>query len=357
MCNFNYQLILVIMQKILKSKTIYKKIPKIILYKSLFFMKRLRALEEKILKEYHPEDKMRCPIHLCIGQETVSSVLNLFLRKNDFLFSHHRSHGYYLSKSCNLNALVAELYGKETGSNMGLAGSQDISSARNNFFAGAILSGAIGISVGAAYGLKYNNLNNFKSVCCFGEGAVDQGIFWEAINYASLKNLPSIFICENNKYATYSNISKRMKNINISEKVKKFGIKIIKVFGNDFAEVYHAIKKAFALKEPVFIETKTYRISSHVGTEDDSKFYRNKKEINLWKKKCPIKNLEKYIQLKSKDLKNIDSEIEKAFSLARKSKFFKIKNWENLNINISNKNNTAFNDYSYSNQDTLPEPY
>ena len=108
-------------------------------------------VEEAIVSEYHPADEMRCPIHLCIGQEAVSSVLNLRLSKNDHLFAHHRSHGYYLAKNCSLNGLISELYGKETGSNKGLAGSQDISSSKDNFYSGAILTGSLGIAVGAAY--------------------------------------------------------------------------------------------------------------------------------------------------------------------------------------------------------------
>ena len=109
------------------------------------FMLRLRMVEEAIVKEYHPADEMRCPIHFCIGQEAVSSVLSIKLRSDDHLFSHHRSHGYYLAKGCSLTGLISELYGKITGSNKGLAGSQDISSSENNFYAGAILTRCLDI--------------------------------------------------------------------------------------------------------------------------------------------------------------------------------------------------------------------
>jgi TPP-dependent pyruvate/acetoin dehydrogenase alpha subunit len=334
------------------------KISENIMYKSLYFMKKLRLLEEKILSSYHVEKKIKCPVHLCIGQETVSTVLNNFLHKDDFLFSHHRSHGYYLAKSCSLNKLVAELYGKASGSNKGLAGSQDISSSNKNFYAGAILSGSIGIAVGAAYGLKLANIKKRKVVCCFGEGALDQGIFWESINYAALKKLPIIFICENNKYATYSDIKKRMKNTNFINKIKTFGIKTKKVFGNDFVEVFSAIKQAYNTSEPIFIEANTYRISSHVGPEDDSKYYRSRNEISKWKKKCPLKNLEKQVSLKKNDIKKINKEISNAFLFASRSKFYNIKDWEYENINIKkNKNLKNLKDFSYSDQDTLPEPY
>ena len=335
-----------------------KKINKNILYKSLYFMKRLRLLEEKILTSYHVKKRIKCPVHLCIGQETVSTVLNNFLHKDDFLFSHHRSHGYYLAKNCSLKKLVAELYGKVGGSNKGLAGSQDISSSDENFYAGAILSGSIGIAVGAAYGLKLANLIKRKVVCCFGEGALDQGIFWEAINYAALKKLPVIFICENNKYATYSDIKKRMKNTNFINKIKAFGIKTKKVFGNDFIKVFSAIKQAYNTRGPIFIEAKTYRISSHVGPDDDSKYYRTSHEISKWKRKCPLKNLEKQVILKKNDVKKINRELSNAFLFASRSKFYNIKNWEYENINIRRNNKLKkLKDFSYSDQDTLPEPY
>lgn len=342
------------------NKDQYKKFSKTKLKKSLYFMRRLRMLEEAISREYHPEDKMRCPIHLCIGQETVSAALNLLLKKKDFLFSHHRSHGYYLAKNCELKKLIAELYGKIDGSNKGLAGSQDISYAEKNFYAGAILSGSIGIAVGAAYGIAQNKLKNVKSICCFGEGALDQGIFWESINYAALKKLPIVFICENNKYATFSDIKKRVSNLNLINKVKNFGIKTFKVFGNDFLKVYNTLNYAFKLNEPSFIEANTYRISSHVGPEDDSYFYRDISELKKWQKKCPIKNLEKYVKLSNDDTTKINKEIEKGFEYARKSKFYKISNWQSENLNFKRKKiflNKDKIDLSFSNKDTIPGPY
>src|SRR6266852_8773592 len=106
------------------------------------FMLRLRLCEEALAREYHPADEMRCPVHFCVGQEAVPAALSLLLRDDDYLYSHHRSHGYYLAKHAPMPALFAELYGKQTGANSGLAGSQDISFASRRFFSGAILAGA-----------------------------------------------------------------------------------------------------------------------------------------------------------------------------------------------------------------------
>src|SRR5438445_11372532 len=108
-------------------------------------MLRLRRMEEAMLNEYHPADEMRCPIHFCIGQEAVPSALSLHVRADDYLFSHHRSHGYYFAKGAPLRELFAEIYGKATGANAGKAGSQDVSHSASHFYSGAILAGAVSI--------------------------------------------------------------------------------------------------------------------------------------------------------------------------------------------------------------------
>jgi len=330
------------------------------------FMLRLRMVEEAIVSEYHPADEMKCPIHFCIGQEAVSSVLSIKLRSDDHLFSHHRSHGYYLAKGCSLTGLISELYGKITGSNKGLAGSQDISSSENNFYAGAILTGSLGISIGAAYSKKYNQDKSIV-VCCFGEGATDQGIFWEAMNYASLKKLPILFICENNIYATYSHINKRMANTDICEKVASFGVETKRIFGNDVVSLFEFISKAHGnLKNgPIFLEAFTYRLSSHVGPEDDSKIYRTKQEIEQWEKLCPLKNFEKLIINNSRFNKNditnkISKEISEAFMIAKKSKFLTVDDWNSWNYSNASNEDIMLGDnkvHSYHDSDTLPEPY
>lgn len=315
------------------------------------FAKRLRIIEETLSKEYHPANQMKCPVHFCIGQEAVPASLNLLLKKNDFLFSHHRSHGYYLSKKSPLNAMVSELYGKSSGANGGLAGSQDISFAKNNFFSGAILAGAIGISVGNAYAQKLDSTKGI-TVVGFGESACDVGLFWESINYAFLKKLPILFICENNNYSVFSPQNKRQAGSEIFEKVKGFGGYSEKVFGNNICDLYTKLEKIIRKMKknshPYFLEVVTYRFSAHYGPEDDIDIgYRTKKEFQFWKNICPIKLLEqkllkekviseKYINFFSK---KIDIEINKAISSAKKNKFPKQFNFKLLNNNnkLNNK--------------------
>ena len=322
-----------------------KKIDKKTSLKLYNFAKRLRIIEETLAREYHPANQMRCPVHFCIGQESVPSTLSILLKKNDFLFSHHRSHGYYLSKKSPLNELVAELYGKSSGANGGLAGSQDISFIKNNFFSGAILAGAIGISVGSAFAQKLDSTKDV-TVVGFGESACDVGLFWESINYAFLKKLPILFICENNNYSVFSPQKKRQAGNEIFEKVKSFGKYSEKIFGNNICNLHNKVsdilKDMRKNSHPYFLEVVTYRFSAHYGPEGDIEIgYRTKKEFEFWKEICPIKLLEKklikekviskkYIDIYSS---KINIEIEKAISHAKKNKFKKNFDFKFLNNN------------------------
>jgi len=225
------------------------------LYKAAIY---LRLFEEKLSKEYHPANQMQCPVHFCIGQEAVPSALKLLLKKKDYVFSHHRSHGYFYSKSLPLQKLVSELYGKKGGANSGFAGSQDISYPKGNFFSGAILSGAIGVAVGKALDMKLNSKNNVV-IAGFGESACDVGLFWEAINFSNLRKLPILFICENNNYSVFSPQNKRQSGYDIFQKVQKFSLRSnsFQIDGNNIDLVYRTIKKLIKLikkkKGPFFL--------------------------------------------------------------------------------------------------------
>ena len=263
-------------------------------------MMRLRRMEEALIQEYHPADEMRCPIHFCIGQEAVPAALSLLIEADDYLLSHHRSHGYYFAKGAPLRELFAEIYGKETGANGGRAGSQDISHHSSKFYSGAILSGAVSIAAGAAYGLQLSESRNI-SVCGFGEGATDEGAFWEAANYAGARKLPMLFVCENNRYATYSDQLKRQATDNITERIATFGVRSRRIFGNDAVRAYSALREEFERIRrgdgPALIEAYTYRWNSHVGPEDDGiNNYRPDSEMQFWRDNCPISLLEEKLE-------------------------------------------------------------
>jgi len=308
------------------------------------FMLRLRRCEEALAREYHPADEMRCPVHFCIGQEAVPAALSVALNREDYLFSHHRSHGYYLAKGARMNAMFAELYGRQTGANGGRAGSQDISSTADNFFSGAILAGATAIAGGAALGFQLRGESRVAAAG-FGESATDEGLFWETVNYAALRRLPLVLLCENNKYSVFSPQLKRQARDNLSERVAAFGMRSVPLFGNDVirvhAEVAAAVERARAGGGPTFIEAYTYRWSGHYGPEsDDLVGYRSQEELDAWKANCPIRLLEEAMHVQGwlepaarSDMEAaIDQEIGAAFQFAKGSAFPAAADWGGMNL-------------------------
>lgn len=338
-------------------------------------MLRLRRTEEALIAEYHPADEMRCPVHFCIGQEAVPAALSMLLDPNDYLFSHHRSHGYYFAKGAPLHELFAEIYGKETGANSGKAGSQDISHFSSRFFSGAILAGAVSIASGAAFALQLTRSSNI-AVSGFGEGATDEGAFWEVANYAGFKRLPLLLVCENNRYATYSDQLKRQATDNICARIRPFGVSAEQVFGNDVLQVYRTLRQAIdhvrTGKGPALVEAYTQRWNSHVGPEDDgSNNYRTPAELQFWKDNCPVRLLEEKAfeagllteAAKARMETEIAAEIAENFAFAKSSAFPTPPDWRAANYDDSSPladrllgraAETAFNHFQ---ADARLEPY
>ena len=303
---------------------------KLKLYKILHL---IRFSQQYLIKMYHPEDKMRCPIHFCLGQEALASCLNFFLKKNDFLLSHHRSHGYYLSKKCPIEKMISEFYGKANGSNAGLAGSQELSYSPNNFFSGTILSGMFSIALGTAFAQKNYNRKNI-SVTVIGDGGMEEGIVYETLNLASLKSLPILFICENNRYSVHTNISDRTLTNNFKKKVESFQIKYVKISEYKPENIYEKVEAAVSYvrrkNKPIFIEYDTMRTCGHVGPEsdDDEYNYRNK-DLLKWRNKDSFKWLRfqlikngKYKQVKKIENFN-EVKVKLSVAKARKENFLK----------------------------------
>ena len=339
------------------------------------FMLRLRMCEEALIAEYHPADEMRCPVHFCVGQEAVPAALSLLIKDDDYLFSHHRTHGFYLAKGAPMESLFAEMYGRETGANGGMAGSQDISLTSSNFYSGAILAGAVGIATGAAMGFQQKGTSQV-AVAGFGDGAMDEGVLWEALNYAALRSLPVVFLCENNGYATYSPQLKRQPADNVSSRVAAFGVPTHTLFGNDAVAVHKvvaaAIDHARSGKGPTFIETYTYRWYGHVGPEDDDYLgYRPESELKFWKDNCPIALLEEQMVqrgllttvIKSGLENKINGEIARAFNFAKTSAFPTVDSWEVMNYSLSSPladrllADSHLGDFDHSQADAIPRPY
>lgn len=296
-------------------------------------MVRLRRCEEALIERYRKAEEMKCPVHFTLGQEAVPAALSLLVQPEDYMFSHHRCHGYYLAKHAPLRAFFAELFGKATGANGGLAGSQEISAPGSNFFSGAILTGASSIAVGAAFAFQHRGTSQI-AVAGFGEAATEEGIFWEGITYASVKKLPLVLVCENNLYSMYSAQLARQPGDDISRRVGTFGVKTYTLFGNDAPAAYRALREAVHYSRtgngPVFLEFYTYRWNAHVGPESDDHInYRTSDEIEFWRTNDPIPLLEEKLTdagLLTQDAKRdtiaaIDSEIADAFEFAAASPF------------------------------------
>ncbi len=304
-------------------------------------------MEESLLAEYHPAEEMRCPIHFCIGQEAVPAALSELVRPDDYLFSHHRSHGYYFAKGAPLRELFAEIYGRQTGADAGKAGSQDISHPGSHFYSGAILSGAVSIAVGAAFGFQLQKTGQL-AVAGFGEGATDEGAFWEAMNFSGKKRLPILFVIENNRYATFSDQLKRQAEDNICERVRPFGVRATKIFGNDAPLAYRTLGAEMARLRsgdgPALVEAYTYRWNSHVGPEDDgANHYRAPGELEFWKRNCPIALLEERLReagqldeaAKSRIESELASEMAANFKFAKESPFPTDTDWRRMNFEDS----------------------
>ena len=293
----------------------------------------IRHVETEISTRYS-NGKMRCPVHLSIGQEGVPAALSLLVNKKDYAVSTHRAHAHYISKGGSLKKMIAEIYGKSTGCSGGKGGSMHLVDKQKGFMgSSSIVGNSIPLGVGLGLSLKLKKSKNL-SVIYLGDGAVETGVFFESVNFAVLKKLPVIFICENNLYSVYSPLEDRQpKNRKIYKMVSGLGIKSHYFDGSKpfsfFKKLEKIIKEIRQKSEPRFIEFSTYRYLEHCGPfNDDNLQYRPKKELNKWNKKDPYINiksiLEKNIKLK-KLIKNIEKKniriVNSSFLFAEKSKF------------------------------------
>ena len=278
----------------------------------------IRKSEEKIIELYET-DKIKSPVHLSIGQEAIAVGVSLALSKEDIIFSNYRGHAHYLAREGNLNKMWAELYGKIDGSSRGKAGSMHLSDWSVNFMTtSAIVTSAIPEAVGYAYAQKYKN-NEGVVICYHGDGAVDEGVYWESLNFASLHKLPILFVCENNKYAIYTHQNKRMLGDSIVSRANAFGVDASRVDGLSTEDFYNATYKSInKIKNngsPMLIECLTTRWRDHVGPGEDRHIkYRADKELDMSIKDDDLRNLEEL--LTKEEAKAVQDDVERKISLA-----------------------------------------
>ncbi|KHE92790.1 MAG: thiamine pyrophosphate-dependent dehydrogenase E1 component subunit alpha [Candidatus Scalindua rubra] len=265
-------------------------------------MLRIRYCEESLMDPII-NGEIRCPVHLCTGQEAVAAGVGAALEQKDYIFGNHRSHGHYLAKGGGMSEMIAEIYGKETGCSKGRGGSMHLIDPQVGMLGSApIVAGTISLALGAALASSIRK-DNCVTVSFFGDGATGEGVLCESLNFAALKKLPIIFACENNFYSTHLPIEEIRVNNRIFGIGKPFGVKSFKIDGNDALKVYEYARRAVAHcrmgEGPVFLEFLTYRMRGHVGPDDNVQGTRTdirpEAEIKKWKKKDPIKRIERFL--------------------------------------------------------------
>lgn len=297
-------------------------------------MLRIRLVEEAIAERYG-EWKMRCPTHLCIGQEAVAVGICAVLRQDDMAVSGHRAHGHYLAKGGDLNRMLAEIYGKRTGCCAGKGGSMHLIDTAVGFMGStAIVAGTVPVGVGLGLSIQLNRTDQV-SVVFLGDGAVEEGVFYESVNFAAVRKLPVLFVCENNFYSVYSPLRVRQpRGRRIHEMVAAMGIRASYGHGNDVADVFHRSAEAVAAvrrgEGPWFLEFETYRWREHCGPNYDNDIgYRTPQEFEVWQAKDPIARTQAALleagvitaQMSKAMHAGIRAEIERAFAFADESPF------------------------------------
>jgi TPP-dependent pyruvate/acetoin dehydrogenase alpha subunit len=269
--------------------------------------------------------------HLYTGEEATAVGTVFALKNDDYITSTHRGHGHCIAKGSDLNIMMAELLGKRTGYCKGKGGSMHIADIDSgNLGANGVVGGSIGIATGAALTCKMKK-NGKITICFFGDGASNLGIFHSSINMASIWDLPVIYLCENNVYGMSTPVKESLNIEKISDRKAAYGIKGLTIDGNNLVEVFNTVShfadECRAGRGPVLIESLTYRWKGH--SKSDAQVYRKKEEVKSWKEKDPIKRY-KNVLIDSKVLteemdraleKEVEDQLDKAVEYAKESPF------------------------------------
>lgn len=291
-----------------------------------YSMLRIRMIEQTIADQYSNQN-MRTPVHLSIGQEAVAAASGAVLDKEDYAVSTHRGHAHYLAKGGDVNAMIAEIHGKVTGCCRGRGGSMHLIDQSVGFMGStAIVGNTIPIGVGLGLSLK---LKQSRAISCIylGDGAIEEGAFYESLNFAVLKKLPVLFVCENNGYSVYSPFNKRQPETRkIHEMVAGMGAQTFDANGYDVVEAYQALGEASSyVREdngPCLIELSTYRWLEHCGPNFDNDIgYRTEEEYQSWADKDSIASHKNYLESEFSVAKTTFTEMEKRINGEIKAAF------------------------------------
>jgi TPP-dependent pyruvate/acetoin dehydrogenase alpha subunit len=291
-------------------------------------LRRIRRVEEEIARLY-PSDKIKSPVHLSIGQEAVAVGICDVLRPDDVVAPTYRGHAAYLAKGGDLRAMMAELYGKATGCARGKGGSMHlIGMDRFILGASAVVGTTIPLALGFALALKREGKGRI-AVAFFGDGATEEGVFYESLNFAALHRLPVLFVCENNFFAIHTPLAKRWATDRLCERVATYGIPTTKVGDGDVLKVHAwARENAAALRTgaagPRFLECHVWRWREHVGPNEDYEAgYRSRAELDAWRKNDPVERIGARLAPAARAVIDaaIEREIEDAVAFAEASPF------------------------------------
>ncbi len=298
------------------------------LYKT---MQTIRKVEQRISDEYR-FDEIKTPIHLSIGQEAIAAGVCIHLRKDDFVFGTHRSHAQYIAKGGDIKKMIAELYLRKDGCSLGRGGSMHLVDPDAGILgSSAIVGGNLPLGTGTALASKLLS-NGRVTAVFFGDGAADEGTFHESLNFASLKKLPVVYICENNLYAINSHQLQRQNGDNIYRWAQNYEMPGYQIDGNNVLTVSEYAERAITRcrngEGPSLIECLTYRWKGHIGTVDDvGEGFRPKEEYDYWISRCPIQWFSDFLkglgvldrELEMNINEDIQHRIEEAFLFARNS--------------------------------------
>jgi TPP-dependent pyruvate/acetoin dehydrogenase alpha subunit len=279
------------------------------IYRSL---RLIRRVEEEVARIY-PTDRIKSPVHLSIGQEAASVGVCDVLRPDDAISGTYRSHAAFLAKGGSVRAMMAELYGKATGVAGGKGGSMHLIDMSHNVLGtSAVVGTTVPIALGFAHAFKHTKTDRIVAAY-FGDGATEEGVFAESLNFASLHKLPVLFVCENNHYAIHTPITKRWATQRLCERVETYGIPSHRLENNDVLALRAVADGAIARIRkgggPEFIECVTYRWREHVGPNEDFEAgYRPRTELLPWLKDDPVEHVG--VLLPADRRKSIDADIE-----------------------------------------------
>jgi len=249
----------------------------------------IRMFEEKML-EFLNTGVIKGGSHLYIGQEAVATGVCAALRNDDYITSTHRGHGHGLAKGGDPKALMAEILGKATGVCRGRGGSLHLADLNTgNLGANGIVGGSLGIAAGAALSAKMRNSGQIVA-CFFGDGAVNTGIFHEAMNMAKVWELPVLFVCENNLYGMSVSVNRATGLTDLADRADGYRMRKAIVDGQDVFAVWEATRHYGEIARsgggPTFIECKTYRFGGH--SRSDARKYRTREEERKWRERDPV---------------------------------------------------------------------